>query len=97
MPGAWEIQTNPKLLVGMPHKDSVGMEWALSFRNLQINVPSVFTTSRGTPIDMARNEIVKAAKDHGVEWLFFLIPSLPTSLCHLLKSRHPQQLLLQSL
>lgn len=60
------------MLVGIPHRDYVTLEWALAFRNLQINLPSVFTTSRGTPIDMARNEIVRSAQEHEVEWLFFL-------------------------
>jgi len=72
MPAAWELNDKPALLVGMPHRDAVTMEWALQFRNIQINVPSVFTTSRGTPIDMARNEIVRSAQDRNVEWLFFL-------------------------
>jgi len=73
MPAAWEFENNnPKLLVGMPHRGDVTMEWALMFRNIQINVQSLFTTSKGTPWDMARNEIVKSAKDHKVEWLFFL-------------------------
>lgn len=73
MAAAWEIENeNPVLLVGLPHKDQVSLEWALNFRNLQINVPSLFTTSRGTPIDMARNEIVRSAQDRGVKYLFFL-------------------------
>lgn len=66
------MNERPKLLIGLPHKDNVTLEWALAFRNLQINIPSVFTCSRGTPIDMARNEIVKSAQAHGVEWIFFL-------------------------
>jgi len=35
-------------------------------------MPSLFTTSKGTPWDLARNEIVKSAQEHKVEWLFFL-------------------------
>lgn len=73
MPASWELGNDrPKLLVGIPHKDDVTLEWALAFRNMQINVPSVFTCSRGTPWDMARNEIVRAAQTNQVEWLFFL-------------------------
>ncbi len=72
MPAAWEISDRPRLLIGLPHKDTVTMEWALAFRNLQINIPSIFTCSRGTPIDMARNEIIKSAQTNGVEWVFFL-------------------------
>lgn len=72
MPGAWEIDDHPRLLIGMPHKDIVSMEWCLGFRNLQVNVPSMFTTSRGTPIDLARNEIVRSALDAKVDWVFFL-------------------------
>ena len=61
-----------KLLIGMPHKDTVTMEWCLGFRNLQVNIPAMFTTSRGTPIDMARNEIVRSALDNKCDWIFFL-------------------------
>lgn len=72
MPAAWEIDEHPKLLIGLPHKDNVTLEWALSFRNLQVNVPAMFTCSRGTPIDMSRNEIVRSALDAGVDYVFFL-------------------------
>lgn len=72
IPAAWEIDDRPKLLIGMPHRDTVSMEWALGFRNLQVNVSAMFTTSRGTPIDMARNEIVRSALDAKVDWIFFL-------------------------
>lgn len=72
MPGAWEINDAPKLLIGMPHKDIVSMEFCLGFRNLQVNVPAIFTCSRGTPWDMARNEIVRSALDAKVDWVFFL-------------------------
>ena len=72
IPASWEINDTPVLLIGMPHRDNVSMEWSLGFRNLQVNVPAIFTTSRGTPIDMARNEIVKSALDAKVDWIFFL-------------------------
>lgn len=73
MPAAWELSDDkPKLMIGMPHRDTVAMEWCLAFRNLQVNVPSMFTTSRGTPIDLARNEIVRSALDANVDWVFFL-------------------------
>jgi len=72
MPAAWEIDERPKLLIGMPHRGTVSMDWALAFRNLQVNVPSMFTTSKGTSWDMARNEIVRSAIDAKVDWLFFL-------------------------
>jgi hypothetical protein len=73
MPAAWELSdNNVKLMIGMPHKDTVTMDWCLGFRNLQVNVPSSFTVSRGTPIDMARNEIVRSALDAKAEWVFFL-------------------------
>jgi len=78
MPASWELGNDkPKLLIGLPHKDMVNISWALAFRNLQVNVPSIFTMSRGTPIDMARNEIVKSALDNNVEYIFFLdsVPS----------------------
>jgi len=73
MVAAWELDSNhPKLLIGLPHRSLVTMSWALSFRNLQVNVPSIFTVSAGTPIDMARNEIVRSALANDVEWVFFL-------------------------
>lgn len=73
MPAAWELGfNNVKVMIGMPHKETVTMEWCLGFRNLQVNVPASFTVSRGTPIDMARNEIVRSALDANAEWVFFL-------------------------
>lgn len=72
LPASWEINDAPTLLIGMPHRDNVTMEWSLGFRNLQVNVPAMFTTSRGTPIDMARGEIVRSALDAKCEWIFFL-------------------------
>jgi len=70
---AWELDSNhPKLLIGLPHRSLVTMSWALSFRNLQVNVPAIFTVSAGVPIDIARQEIVKSALDNNVEWVFFL-------------------------
>ena len=74
MPAAWELgdEGRPQLLIGMPHKDTVTMEWCLGFRNLQVNIPSIFTTSRGTPIDMSRNEVVRSALENKCDWVFFL-------------------------
>jgi len=73
MPGAWELGSeNVKVMIGMPHKDTVSMDWCLGFRNLQVNVPASFTVSRGVPIDMSRNEIVRAALDAKAEFVFFL-------------------------
>lgn len=72
IPAAWEISDKPQLLIGIPHKDYVTTDWALNFRNLQVNVPSMFTCSRGAPIDMSRNEIVRSALENDVEYVFFL-------------------------
>jgi hypothetical protein len=73
MPAAWELGSDhPVLLIGLPHKDIVTMSWCLSFRNLQVNVPSIFTCSRGLPIDAARNEIVRSALDNKCNYIFFL-------------------------
>lgn len=74
MVAAWELNDDnrPQLLVGLPHKDSVTFEWALGFRNLQINVPAIFTSSRGCPIDMSRNEVVRSALENKCDWVFFL-------------------------
>ena len=73
MPAAWEINDGkPILLIGIPHRNTVNLSWALAFRNLQVNVPSIFTCSAGTPIDIARNEIVKSALANDCQWVFFL-------------------------
>lgn len=73
MPAAWELSSDtPKLLIGLPHKNLVSLEWSLAFRNLVVNVPSIFTCSAGVPIDVARNEIVKSALTNNVDWIFFL-------------------------
>ncbi len=72
-PAAWELgDSNPKLLIGIPHKNLVTLSWALSFRNLQVNVPSIFTCSSGVPVDIARSEIVKSALNNNVDWIFFI-------------------------
>ncbi len=73
MPASWELQSeSPKLLIGIPHRNLVTLSWSLSFRNLQVNVPSIFTVSAGVPIDVARNEIVKSALANDCQWVFFL-------------------------
>lgn len=73
MPASWEISDGkPTLLIGIPHKNTVNLSWALMFRNLQVNVPSIFTLSAGVPVDIARGEIVKSALQNECSWIFFL-------------------------
>lgn len=72
-PASWEIDDQrPRLLIGIPHREIVSMSWSLAFRNLAINIPSIFTMSKGIPVDLARNECVKSALDNKVDWIFFL-------------------------
>ena len=67
---SWEIR-NPVLFVAIPHTGTVSMEWALSFK--QLNLPAhLISLSRGTPWDVARNTLVKEFLDGPATYLLFL-------------------------
>lgn len=86
MPAAWEIATiregnkpieidngQPKTLaVLVPHTGEVSTEWCLKFKNIQMPMGSQVFMSRGMPIDVTREAMVRSALQHGFEWIFFL-------------------------
>jgi len=61
-----------KLAVLIPHTGEVSSEWTLMFRELMLPPGSQIFMSRGMPIDVTRESMVKSALDFGFEWIFFL-------------------------
>jgi len=76
MPAAWEILSEDrKIALCIPNKggNEVTLEWALNTaRTIQLPNGSNIFTSRGSPIDVARNMLVKRALDNGFNWIGFL-------------------------
>lgn len=68
---AW-IRRTPEILIAIPHTGHVSTEWALAFRQLQINRPHLYSFNRGVPIDRARNMLVETMLEKGCDWIFFL-------------------------
>ena len=50
----------------------VTMEWAYTFRRLNIGLPHIYLFNSNMPYDCARETITRSALEHGVKWLFFL-------------------------
>jgi hypothetical protein len=81
-PAAWEMLTpvgadgqplpQKVLAVLVPHTGSVSSEWSMKFREMPLPPGSQIFFSRGMPIDVTRENMVKAALDFGFEWMFFL-------------------------
>ena len=66
-------QPNQKrLAILIPHTGEVSSEWCLMFREIPLPAGSQIFMSRGMPIDVTRESMVKAALDNGFEWIFFL-------------------------
>jgi len=61
-----------KLAILVPHTGEVSSEWCLMFREIPLPPGSQIFMSRGMPIDVTRESMVKAALDNGFEWIFFL-------------------------
>ena len=75
MPAAWEMLAPPQekvLAVLIPHTGEVSSEWCMKFRDMQLPAGSQIFMSRGMPIDVSRETMVKTALDAGFEWIFFL-------------------------
>jgi hypothetical protein len=82
MPAAWELikpvdangQPIPQrlLAVCIPHTGEVSSEWAMKLREIQFPAGTQLFMSRGMPIDVTRETMVKSALDQGFEWIFFL-------------------------
>jgi len=71
-PGVWEQPSLPGLLIGIPTTGLVTIDWALELRGLALPVNSQVKCWRGLPIDVARNRLVKDAREMGAKYLFFL-------------------------
>ena len=65
-------QGGRKLAVLIPHTGEVSSEWCLKFKDIQMPPGSQVFMSRGMPIDVTRESMVKSALDQGFEWIFFL-------------------------
>lgn len=65
-------QKRKAVAVCIPHTGTVTSEWCWRFRHLQLPPSSVVLWSRGSPIDVCRNDLVKDALNSGFEWIFFL-------------------------
>lgn len=63
---------NRTLAVLIPHVGEVSTEWCLKFKNLVMPPGTQVFMSRGMPIDVTRDAMVKSALDSGFEWIFFL-------------------------
>jgi len=61
-----------KVAILIPHTGEVSSEWALMMREFPMPPGSQLFMSRGMPIDVTRESMVKTALDAGFEWLFFL-------------------------
>ena len=87
MPSAWEMfvvdgdyNLQPKsmpagqntLAVCIPHTGEVTTEWCLNFKNMILPIGSQVFMSRGMPIDVTRESMVRSALANGFEWIFFL-------------------------
>ena len=60
------------LAVLVPHMGEVSSEWAVSLKNLQCPDGSQVFFSRGMPIDVTRDQMVRDILKDGFEWIFFL-------------------------
>jgi hypothetical protein len=60
------------LFIAIPHTESTTVEWAVSLRLLEIPCPYLISIIKGYPIHIAREELIKDAKESGASHLFFL-------------------------
>lgn len=65
-------QIQRKLAILIPHTGEVSSEWCLMFKEMPLPPGSQIFMSRGLPIDVTRESMVKTALDVGFEWIFFL-------------------------
>jgi len=56
----------------IPHTGEVSMEWTLRLREIQLPPGSQVFMSRGMPIDVTRDSMVRDAFKNGFEYVFFL-------------------------
>ena len=70
MPGAWEIRSQNRMMLGIIHTDTTTIGWALGLRRLI--VPGPVVAASGMPYDHCRNSICKKALDDGFDFVGFL-------------------------
>lgn len=73
MPGAWEmLRRGPEgVLIGIPSTGGVTIDFALELLALAKPPNTQIKVWRGMPIDVARNRLVKDAREMGAKYIFF--------------------------
>ena len=96
MPAAWEILSEDnKIALCIPNRGGteISLEWALyTLRQLELPNGSQILSSRGSPVDVSRNILVKRALDAGFDWIGFLdcdVECSPDAFIRLLSHRKP--------
>ncbi len=96
MPAAWEILSEDnRIALCIPNRGGteISLEWALyTLRQLQLPTGSQIFTSRGSPVDVSRNLLVKRSIDDGFDWIGFLdtdVGCAPDAFVRLLSHRKP--------
>lgn len=93
--GAWEHQVSlgePRVTIGMPHRELTHMAWAIGLSNLQKPPVTQMSLSKGTPWDVARNNIVRDARNSASTHILFLDTDVvppPEGLMRLLNQNQP--------
>lgn len=65
-------RANRLLAVLVPHTGTMSSEWTLMLREMPLPQGSQIFMSRGMPIDVTRDSMVKTVLDLGFQYLFFL-------------------------
>ena len=69
---AWEArQQETSVLIGIPHIGQVSTQWALNFALLERPAGTVHNFARGTPWDIARQQLAEAALKSSAKYLLF--------------------------
>lgn len=91
MAASWEFKSTP-LVLGIPIKGNVTLDWAIMFKNLDLPYGTRIISSQGTPIHVARNKIVSSFLDSDADWLFFLDADLhlqPNTIKLMMEKNYP--------
>lgn len=81
MPAIWELQAQgtvsspaglKKIAVCIPHLGEVSTEWAVMLKNMSAPPGTQVFFSRGMPIDVTREQMVRDVLNAGFEYVFFL-------------------------
>jgi len=81
------------MLISIPSIGTVTIDWALEFRGLALPAGTQVKSWRGLPIDVARNRLVKDAREMNARHICFLdsdqYPERPTAIQELLSLQLP--------